>query len=84
MVSNQCVVGLSGTVGLFELRRRGVAEVAVEAPGVVAAHRGEGPSSRLVAGDAGAVCLGAGMTLWDAGCACGDTHSAGRGHPGAH
>ena len=30
MVSNQCVVGLSGSVGLLELRRRGVAEVAVE------------------------------------------------------
>ena len=49
--------------------------------GVVAAHRGEGPSSGLVAGDACSVCLGAGMALWDAGCACGDTHRAGRGIP---
>ena len=79
-----CVVGLSGSVGLLELRRRGVAEVAVEALGVVAAHRGDGPSSGLVAGDAGAVCLGAGMAVWDAGCACGGTHSAGRGYLGAH
>ena len=51
--------------------------------GVIEQRRsdGEGPSSGLVAGDAGAVCLGAGMALWDAGCACGDTHRAGRGIP---
>ena len=54
-----------------------VVEGGLEALGVVAAHRGEGPSSGLVAGDACAVCLGAGMALWDAGCVCGDTHRAG-------
>ena len=58
-----------------------VVEGGLETLGVVAARRGEGPSSGLVAGDAGAVCLGAGMALWDAGCACGDTHRAGRGIP---
>ena len=35
LVSNQYVVGLSGSVGLLELWGRGVAEVAVEALGVV-------------------------------------------------
>ena len=34
MVSNQCVVGLLGSVGLFDLCWRGVAEVAVEVLGV--------------------------------------------------
>ena len=29
LVSNQCVVGLSGSVGLLEVRGRGVAEVGV-------------------------------------------------------
>ena len=42
MVSNQCVVGLSASVGLLELRRRGVAEVAVEALVVVPVHPAQG------------------------------------------
>ena len=42
LVSNQCTVGLSGSVGLFELCWRGVAEVAVEALGVVPVHPAQG------------------------------------------
>ena len=42
LVSNQCTVGLSGTVGLFELCRRYVAEVAVEALVVVPVHPAQG------------------------------------------
>ena len=41
LVSNQCVVGLSASVGLLELCWRYVAEVAVEALGVVPVHPGE-------------------------------------------
>ena len=41
LVSNQCTVGLSASVGLFELCGRYVAEVAVEALGVVPVHPGE-------------------------------------------
>ena len=42
MVSNQCVVGLSASVGLLELRGWGVAEVAVEALVVVPVHPAQG------------------------------------------
>ena len=41
LVSNQCVVGLSASVGLLELCWRYVAEVAVEALGVVPVDPGE-------------------------------------------
>ena len=39
LVSKQCVVGLSGSVGRFELRRGDVAEVAVEALSISSASR---------------------------------------------
>ena len=42
LVSNQCVVGLSASVGGFELCGRGVAEVAVEALVVVPVDPGQG------------------------------------------
>jgi hypothetical protein len=42
LVSIQCVVGLSGSVGGLEFCGRGVGEVAVEALGVVPVHPGEG------------------------------------------
>ena len=53
MVSNQCVVGLSASVGLLELRRRGVAEVAVEALVVVPVHPAQGGQFDVV--DAGII-----------------------------
>ncbi len=50
MVSNQYVVGLSGSVGLLELCGRGVAEVAVEALGVVPVDPAQGGEFDVVDG----------------------------------
>ena len=60
LVSNQCVVGLSGSVGLLERCRRGIAEVAVESLVVVPVHPAERGQLDIV--DAAPGTLGAAST----------------------
>jgi len=53
LVSNQCTVGLSDSVGLFVLGRRYGTEVAVEALGVVPVHPRQGGEFDVVDGAPG-------------------------------